>query len=730
MALLTLRVVSTFHRRLQSHDNSSASGLIYSTNDAEYATSAYHGFTNTSTNIDAHALSDAQIQAAQQNLFPATTPFPSYPIYGVPQSSFSEVASPQNPVVTDWNPSQGTQGTPLSIYIESDRELAPSSFLVFASRQCPAILKKLDSKSLGYSYFVTSHVPAFSVTGSCNSQVPMFLQVKDYSGQYGNTMFVGYFQYADRQCSIELSPYGIPRKRRLSTASADSSAQIAKRAVSQQLFSRNSQASPLSSIQRQQMLPQSSVPSPQSAHQYQVMARLQNLQPSIHGSSPSGYSNDDAMQETWRKRSSTVCGVPDRPTLAPTPQWPGWNSSFAAINGPGGMASVLSKFPSSMVAPPPVTSVASGPAFFRTSILPTLQKERQDCGGPYPVHAQKASVIIDGDLNSMVENWTPAESAAGRRLVRFSRWQQGSTIHTTFEPVAREDYVPNSACISCIRYGREKGEFWTTSVDTINLIEKIVDDEFSTPEKNRVRRNIEGFGPETVSKPKDENFFKLIMRFEDPKPRNIAKDIKAFNWRNLDQAITKVVGKYVSHSLLAQKNSSLTIHPSYLIQSAIFYSPSPGRGLNLTSTTPRSDNSSVYAPTSRPYDHSHSHSHSHSHNNSTNNNQDYAPSPAHSTTYSTTNSSSYSSNTPSYQSSTTSPNISHAVSKSQPEPLSQSSLIPGYERQTLQASPLMYEGYPSYSTAAAVGVGGEEKYNPGSESFMRGQQGGGFWAVP
>lgn len=559
-ALLTLRIVSTVHRRLQSHDNSLANGLIYSTNDAEYATSAYHGFTNTSTSIDGQALSDAQIQAAQQNLFPATTPFPSYPSYGVPQSSFSEVASPQQPVVTDWNPSQGTQGTPLSIYIESDRELAPSSFLVFASRQCPAILKRLDSKSLSYSYFVTSHVPAFSVTGSCSSQVPMFLQVKDYSGQYGNTMFVGYFQYADRQCSTELSPYGIPRKRRLSTASADSSAQIAKRAVSQQLLTRSSQASPISSIQRQQMLLHSSVPSHQSTHQHQVMARLQSLQPSVHGSSPSAYSNNEELQDTWRRRSSTVCGVPDRPTLAPTPQWPGWNSSFAAINGPGGMASVLSKFPSSMVAPPPATSVASGQAFFRTSILPTLQKERQECGGPYPVHAQKASVIINGDLNSMIENWTPAELAAGRRLVRFSRWQQGSTIHTTFEPVAREDYVPNSACISCIRYGRENGEFWTTSVDTINLIEKIVDDEFSTPEKNRVRRNIEGFGPETVSKPKDENFFKLIMRFEDPKPRNIAKDIKAFNWRNLDQAITKVVGKYVSQSLLARNSSLLTIH--------------------------------------------------------------------------------------------------------------------------------------------------------------------------
>ncbi|KAI4243317.1 MAG: hypothetical protein LQ352_007052 [Teloschistes flavicans] len=669
-----------------SEDHSLPGGLIYSTNDADHTQSAY----------------------THQDQSSAITPFPSYPSYVVPQSSFSGATSPQNAVVTNWNPSQGSRGTAVSVFIESDRELDSSSSLAFASRQCPVILRRLDStRCLDFGYYATSMVPDFSLTGSCTSQVPMFLQVKDCSGQCENPLFVGYFDYADQDCSR--GPYDTSRKRRLSTASADSSAQIAKRAVSQQLLPRNSQASPLSSIQRQQ-----TGQSP-FAHQQQVMARLQHSQSSVPAP-PSVSSYDAKMLDFWRRHSPTFDSLPDRPTLAPTPQWPGWSSSFAAINGSGGMASVLSGFPSSRIPSQPSTSVASGPAFFRTSILPMLQKERQECGGPYPVHVRKANVIIDGDLKTMTENWTPAELAAGRRLVRFSRWQQGSTIHTTFEPVAREDYVPNSACISCVRYRRGGGEFWATSVDTINLIEKIVDDEFGTKEKNRVRRNIEGFGPETVSKPKDEDFFKLIMTFEDPKPRNIAKDIKAFNWTHMAAAIGKVVEKYVSRSLfhVCLEKFSTDCFPFFLAQSAVFYSSTPGRGLNLTST-PRSDNSSVYGPTNRPYHHAQA-----SQNSS---NLEYANSPAHSTTYST-NSSSYS-NTPSYQSSTASPDISHTVSQSaEPSmPLSQSSLIPGYERQTLQASPMTFDSYPPYLAA-----GMDESYNP-SENFV-GQQPrrGALWA--
>lgn len=86
-----------------------------------------------------------------------------------------------------------------------------------------------------------------------------------------------------------------------------------------------------------------------------------------------------------------------------------------------------------------------------------------------------------------------------------------------------------------------------TSVDTIYLLESLVANHFTVEEKNRIRRNLEGYRPMTVSKgkPDSENFFKIIMGFPSPKPRNIEKDVKVFPWKILAPALKKIVGKYV-----------------------------------------------------------------------------------------------------------------------------------------------------------------------------------------
>ena len=91
-------------------------------------------------------------------------------------------------------------------------------------------------------------------------------------------------------------------------------------------------------------------------------------------------------------------------------------------------------------------------------------------------------------------------------------------------------------------------ECYVTSVDTIFLLESLVAVRFTVEEKNRIRRNLEGFKPQTVSKakPEREEFFKIIMGFPNPKPRNIEKDVKVFPWKILALALKKIIGKYVS----------------------------------------------------------------------------------------------------------------------------------------------------------------------------------------
>lgn len=173
---------------------------------------------------------------------------------------------------------------------------------------------------------------------------------------------------------------------------------------------------------------------------------------------------------------------------------------------------------------------------------------------PYTVYPtnSKAMLKIDGELNTMADKWTPEEWEVKRRLVQFRRSQVGSVITASFEPVTPDDRLPNSICVSCI-WWEEKQECYVTSVDTISLLESLVAVRFTVEEKNRIRRNLEGFRPATVSKTKQdsEEFFKLIMGFPNPKPRNIEKDVKVFPWRILGTALKKIIGKYASHPCVA-----------------------------------------------------------------------------------------------------------------------------------------------------------------------------------
>ncbi|GAN03528.1 developmental regulator medusa [Mucor ambiguus] len=179
---------------------------------------------------------------------------------------------------------------------------------------------------------------------------------------------------------------------------------------------------------------------------------------------------------------------------------------------------------------------------------------------PYPGLVSRANLKIMGDLDSMAKNWAADEWEHRRRLVQFWREQNGNEIRCTFDPVAQgERITANSGhiVVSCI-YWAERNDCFITSVDCIHLLESLMDIRFSVEEKNRVRRNLEGFRPLTVSKCKAESadFFKLIMGFPNPKPRNIEKDVKVFPWKTLPYALKKIVTKYTASSYNSNNSSS------------------------------------------------------------------------------------------------------------------------------------------------------------------------------
>ncbi|CAD6884803.1 unnamed protein product [Tilletia controversa] len=166
-----------------------------------------------------------------------------------------------------------------------------------------------------------------------------------------------------------------------------------------------------------------------------------------------------------------------------------------------------------------------------------------------PDGAPRASLEIEGDLERQVFGWDHEEWTNGRRLLQFWRRQEGTTIHASFKNVLQREYDqpegPRGIIISCI-FRPDKNECFITSVDLIYLLESLINNRFTVEEKNRIRRNLEGFRPMTISKNKPDcsGFFKRIMGFPAPKPRNIEKDVKVFAWATLRPALCKIVGKY------------------------------------------------------------------------------------------------------------------------------------------------------------------------------------------
>lgn len=177
-----------------------------------------------------------------------------------------------------------------------------------------------------------------------------------------------------------------------------------------------------------------------------------------------------------------------------------------------------------------------------------MRTKHSSLAGEHPedLYAQTPILDLVTPLATISVGWTAAELHAGRRLVRFAKVQDGRRLIVSCEPIRQEDYCESDSVISCI-YREEADTCYVTSVDVIYLLERLTNGEFPVEEKNRIRRNLEGLRPTTVSKHKPGfgDFFQHIMEFPDPKPRNIEKDLKVFEWNLLGQALEKILSKYV-----------------------------------------------------------------------------------------------------------------------------------------------------------------------------------------
>jgi hypothetical protein len=447
----------------------------------------------------------------------------------------------QIPEVTDWNPQQGPQGTKIFFYLISAFELDPSLDLhvEFASRRCTAALTRIEHDSACYRYALSTEVPAFSLTGWASTRVPIKISAQDQSGnEIVSVKLEEMFTYTDATTPMSQS---VSRKRR---ASDNSEVNLPVKRVT-------ARSEPEYESRAYSYLPQSTPSYIQQSPHLVMEAPLSNMLPAYTARTQS---HSGSQQGSPRRLQQHITSAPvGQQSKGRSPQTPSWTGLGAgqlpnspSIPGPTARLAALAS-----------PSIVPHPTLVRTSTMQHPTSPNSAPSGPstpanfnpYAMYPQKAILTINGELESMTEGWTEDERTVKRRLVQFWRSQSGSTISTTFKPVAPEDRQPNSICISCI-WWESRNAYYVTSVDTIYLLESLVAVRFTVEEKNRIRRNLEGFRPLTVSKGKSdsEDFFKLIMGFPNPKPRNIEKDVKVFPWKILSLALKKIISKYVSQA--------------------------------------------------------------------------------------------------------------------------------------------------------------------------------------
>lgn len=197
----------------------------------------------------------------------------------------------------------------------------------------------------------------------------------------------------------------------------------------------------------------------------------------------------------------------------------------------------------------PLTPASSDSEHGSPRHTPALRRASRQMGADPDDPARTVLLDITTALDSFCYDWDDSELNAGRRLVRFRRLQDGNRLIVSPERISQAEYDPDDIVISCI-YRQETDACCVTSVDIIHLLQRLVEADFEVDEKNRIRRNLEGLRPTTVSKtrPGFESFFQRIMDFPDPKPRKIEKDVKVFDWKLLPHALDKILSKYVRRS--------------------------------------------------------------------------------------------------------------------------------------------------------------------------------------
>ncbi|KAI8340571.1 hypothetical protein BC941DRAFT_417588 [Chlamydoabsidia padenii] len=440
----------------------------------------------------------------------------------------------KRPKLLSIHPNQGQEGTTVTLTL-SDLPFAYTYKLAFNSMvvETRQIQSSLQNGSDCASIVLISTVPSFQMTLSTTNNVPISVCFLDKNDMVEDTFFVTDFTY---QLDYEKTPNSqqqsqVGEKRRGSSfAEDDLTSSPTKRVCDQDMQYRPDSCDPPVNFSSYNNTHYSSYQHDDRNQFQRQRQQHNNPLPIIMESSP------NEIQQYYFPQQSPY-GLPST-ALPPT------SSSSSSDTGSRLQSAPQRRKSSSQHSTKPILKAISH------SPLTNVANYH-----PYPGQVDHSNFELVDDLDAMMQHWTMVEQHQGRRLVRF--WckednTQDKKIISGCHPVTQTDPVATDAThtvVSCI-YWPEQDDYFITSVDCIFLLESLLRTHFGVEEKNRIRRNLEGFRPITVAKakPATAELFKRVMGFPHPKPRNIEKDIKAFRWKILPYAIKKIVAKHAMES--------------------------------------------------------------------------------------------------------------------------------------------------------------------------------------
>lgn len=482
----------------------------------------------------AYPSQQAQTTTQLQDTFETSPTVPTVPSY-----------VPVGPTVLSCQPTTGTFGTRLHLRVST--ATTGAYFLVaFGTHKTETRIESTAQEGAGTTVYALSCLaPQQAVTGCAGgASVPLAVVIEGPGGEELSRTALGNFLYRDAAQAGEVTRDG----------GSPGRGQASPRRSPPQL--RHAATSNTNTYEYPGAT--ASVSGSQHTQQQQQQQQQPQQQSNTHSQYATAAFPQNASNMIGSYRNTSFDPYPRPAPLRTSAGWPTYSAHLDANRGPAHAG--LSRSITSMSVPS-----GSAPQLIRTSTLQTGAHGGAGYG-PYGMYPNKAVLEVVGKLDMMADGWTAEEWAARRRVVMFRKAQNGSTLTTTFRPLGPGEKAANAPCVSCI-WWEEKGEHFVTSVDTIYLLEQLVaaPSRFTVEEKNRIRRNLEGFRPLTVSKTKadSEEFFKVIMGFPHPKPRNIEKDVKVFRWKMLEPALKKIIGKYsASPSAMGGGGSAHMITPA------------------------------------------------------------------------------------------------------------------------------------------------------------------------